>query len=129
MLTKRTIVKESPIAGLGLFADEKIGKGELVWIFHPSIDKEVSIDDWDDIPSYCKNYIISHSWVCNFTGKRFMSFDNDRFTNHSKDPNISEDEAGNMVANREIEKGEEIVCDYEEIHNGDPCEGSDVSFG
>ena len=123
-----TIVKESSIAGLGLFADEEIRSGDVVWSFHPSIDKEVNLAEWNDIPCHCKDYMVSHSWICNFTGKRFISFDNDRFTNHSKEPNISEDDQGNMVANRDIKKGEEILCDYEEIHDGCLWEGSDVSF-
>lgn len=128
MLLKKTIVKESHVAGLGLFADEDINNGEIVWTFHPSIDKEVDLSEWIDLPIHCWNYMISHSWICNFTGKRFMSFDNDRFTNHSDDPNISEDDTGNMLANRHIKKGEEILCDYEEIHDGDPWEGKERSF-
>lgn len=125
MLVKKTVLKESSISGIGLFADEKINKGDLFWVFNPSVDIEVKESEWVNLPNHCREYMLSHSWICKSTNKRFLSFDNDKFTNHSENPNISEDEYGNMYANRDIQKGEEILCNYEEIHLGDPWEGSD----
>lgn len=48
-----------------------------------------------------------------------MDFDDDRFRNHSDDPNCrnigSSDGTEKVVAVKDIQEGEELTCDYKEI--------------
>jgi len=52
------------------------------------------------------------------SGKRMVCGDNDRFMNHSTEPNIINDPSGfddecRMIAARDIAPGEELTCNYE----------------
>lgn len=124
MLIKKTIIKNSLISGVGLFADEFISKNDLVWIFNPEIDIKVDEAKWKNFPDHVVNYLLSHTWVCEKTGNRYCSIDNDKFMNHSENPNLSMNENGSLYANKEITLGEELLCNYYEIHKGDIWEGS-----
>jgi len=112
MLTVKTKLREIPGKGIGLIADQKIKKGQSTWTFNSVIDirvfkKEVP----EEMNEFFDTYAVDH-------GKDYflLNTDNARFTNHSKNPNtkslgIDKDN----VALRDIDKGEELTIDYDEI--------------
>lgn len=121
MLLVRTFVKESPIHGLGLFADQPIRRGDPVWAFDGRLDRIIRVAD---LPSYPDHMIDYLEIYCEFFPELdvlVLSGDNDRYTNHDADPNTAVilpnlPEAG-VIALRDIAPGEEITCDYAVIRS------------
>ncbi|KAJ1618931.1 hypothetical protein T492DRAFT_848946 [Pavlovales sp. CCMP2436] len=92
-------LKESTIAGLGLFAKARIPKGTLLWKYS---EKSVRIFSSAEEHVYC------------WEGKVCEILNDGRFWNHSKQPNtgsLPEDEASSWSL-RDIEAGEEFLDDY-----------------
>jgi len=113
MMRVKTILKESPISGIGLFADEDIPKEALVWEFDERFDQV-----YDDIPDGADELATSFVKMYGFRygGKIIMCVDNARFFNHSSDPNCYSAEVpgkmGCTRAKRDIKKGEELTDNY-----------------
>jgi SET domain-containing protein len=122
MVVPKTSVRPSGIHGLGLFAEEEIPAGGVVWRFHPAVDIPMDESLWSDLPTHVRNRLLRGSWVSR-GGVRWGSLDDDCRMNHSDEPNIRM-EGDTMVAARDIEVGEEITCRYGDFHQGDPWEGS-----
>lgn len=111
MLLVKTKVAPSKIHGLGLFADEDITKGTLVWEFNPVIDKMISIQDFQSLPNLTQEYIKKYSYL--EKGMYVLCGDNARFTNHSTNPNFDTlSKRPNVITARDIKKGEEITENY-----------------
>jgi len=115
------IVKESNLGGLGLYADEYITKGTAIWtaynnnilkitrpqyyqLCNSELDKSImSLKLYNAISVYSLYDIDSDCLV--------MILDNNRYVNHSNEPNSLYID-GVSIALRDIEVGEEIVEDY-----------------
>ncbi len=112
MLVVKTFLAASPIHGLGLFAGQDIAKGQMVYKFEPVFTKRFTRDELRAVRGdvFAYDIIRKHAWRC---GDDFViSLDDDRFTNHSVDPNtvaIGDD----TFACRDISFGEEITADYD----------------
>jgi hypothetical protein len=109
MLQVRTFIEKSQIHGFGLFAAENIPKGIVVWEYNPTIDKEISGFVAGRIEF---EFITKYSFYDKQLNLWILSGDNDRFTNHSDNPNTGPDVEGKMVALKDIIIGEEITSDY-----------------
>jgi len=112
MLKVRTYLDKSNIEGLGLFAAQDIPKGTVTWEFNPTIDKELNEFianriEFEFIEKYAFNNKQLEKWL--------LSSDNDRFTNHSENPNTGPLPDGKKIALRDIKKGEEITANYYDI--------------
>lgn len=106
-----TYVKESRVAGYGLFASKDIKKGDLV------IDYAMFPKDW-----YKTRYIdlteeqIRRKWYvmldCEdcITSDKYSKFS---YINHSRNPNCDwEIKIRKIIANKDISKDEELFIDY-----------------
>jgi len=107
-------------AGLGLFADQFVPKGTKTWRFMPGLDLVVPEDTLLQISEAARVQFLNYCYVDKFTKHFILCFDDERFINHSKDPNIIQTMAeseleGFEVAKRDIKKGEELFCDYEDF--------------
>lgn len=115
----RTKVAPSQIHGLGVFADEFIPKGTILWKYVAGFDLRFSGQDIEKLPDPIQEFIRTYAYVSLISGYYILSPDNARFYNHSKDPNtvgIAMDATygeGADIATRDIREGEEITCDYE----------------
>lgn len=117
MLMVKTRLKPSPIAGIGLFADEDIPKGTVTWRFMPAYDRLLSEAELNGIPEPARSSLLDHVYLDAASGLYVLCADNARFMNHSDDPNtagVHEKGAieGYDIATRDIEAGEELTCDY-----------------
>lgn len=56
MLLVKTVIKKSSIHGLGLFANQKIKSGQIVWKYNPILDKKISREN--------KKTALFHAEVC-----------------------------------------------------------------
>jgi len=118
MLTVKASAKPSKIEGIGLFADEKIPKGTVTWRFNPRFDILFDPKEVEQMPPEHRELIDRYAYLSTTTGKYVYSIDDSRFTNHSSVKNNidvvpSPGEPETLgVANRDIEKGEEILVNY-----------------
>lgn len=126
MLLVKTIVKESSIAGVGLFADEPIKKGQCVWEFNPETclvltKKQIMLwldsskNNEIDIIHY---YYLKHGYYEEKRDAVIFCLDNSRFINSIPHPNVHSDH-DISVALRNIEKGEEITENYDVYGSSD----------
>lgn len=122
MLKVKTKIGQSKIEGIGLFADQFIPKGTVTWKFDPKFDICFDLSEIKIMSELQKDLIIHFAYLSKRSGKYVYSIDNTRFTNHSINPNIAEDEnlsEGDAeictVATRDIQMGEEMTIDYRAI--------------
>lgn len=110
-----TQVKPSPIAGLGLFAAQRIPKGTIVFRWVAGFDLLWTMEQFNAFPELARKTLYRFGWR-HGDGWR-ASYDESRYTNHSKmHQNITWDPTQDAsVALRDIEVGEEILEDYEEF--------------
>ena len=113
MLAVRTRLDKSNIHGIGLFADEFIVRGMVVWLFADDFDRCFTEDEYDSFTETEREFLQTYGWKNK--GKYFLSVDNERFINHQQNPNC--DCVGNriIVANVDIERGTELTIDYKQI--------------
>lgn len=126
MLLVRTIVKPSPIAGMGIFADEEIKKGQIIWRYSPDtclVITKTQLDSYINSFHKTENIIIQYYLTYGYYVEKaegiLVLLDNARFFNHSSQPNsggmpqASNDLTGQCsIALRDIEKGEELTESY-----------------
>jgi len=110
-------LKESTIAGLGLFAKARIPKGTLLWkyseksvrIFSSAEEVRLTLEERSAEDG---THFLEHVYC--WEGKVCEILNDGRFWNHSKQPNtgsLPEDEASSWSL-RDIEAGEEFLDDY-----------------
>jgi hypothetical protein len=117
MFVVKTVLGPSDIHGFGVFAGETISKGEIVWRFHPHLDKTLEPSDVDRLKCVEREFIARYAYLHSGTGKYVLSVDDARFVNHSDNPNLvgvypQGDPEGIDAAARDIRKGEELTSDY-----------------
>ncbi len=115
----RTKVKPSTIpgAGLGLFADEFIPKNKVTWRFCPGYDLVISEEDIFRMSEESRQQFLNYCYFDKRTRHFILCGDDERFINHSKNPNIIQGTEGGEIegvemAGRDIQKGEELLCNY-----------------
>mgnify|MGYP001336688758 CR=1 FL=1 len=113
MLTVKTKLKNSSIEGIGLFANEDIPKGKIVWEFSEGFDLELTKEQFQSLNEPQQLQILKYSYL---SGDRYvMCLDDARFFNHADQPNVDCPEGNNCTANRDIKEGEELTCNYKEF--------------
>jgi SET domain-containing protein len=116
----KAVVRETARCGLGVFAGERIGKGEVIAMFDgPYHDGGRDFDAPNDPPLFVNDHAIQfeHNRLRDSAGIA-------RLVNHSCDPNCGIKDLFKIVAMRDIEAGEEITWDYSMTEDSDwemPC--------
>lgn len=113
MLLVNARVGESAIHGLGLIARQFIPAGTIVWKFIAGFDIEIQESSLESLSPAAREQVIHYAEYHAASRKFVLSSDDDRFTNHSEDPNTRSRDCI-MYALRDIHEGEEITCDYRE---------------
>ena len=109
MLLVKTVVKNSSIEGLGLFAAADMPADTQVWAYHQDFDKVLTEDKLEEMPEWQKDFFRRY---CFSSGDLlYYCIDDARFMNHSEKPNLVDRPEGTFTA-RPIKAGEELVCDY-----------------
>src|SRR5829696_3388201 len=107
MLLVDARVGPSAIHGLGLIAQADIAAGTTISKHAPGLDATLSQAELDALPAVARKNYRYYSYRNIHTEQYVLSFDDDRFTNHSNDPNTD-----GRKALRSIAAGEEITYDY-----------------
>jgi len=114
MLLVKTRLDKSSIHGIGLFADQFIPKGTMVWRFEPGFDRLVPKREMEHLPGVAQDYL--RTYASQEYEMYLIDGDNSRFTNHSDLPNLSTvGGLAPMIAACDIRAGEELTCNYLEF--------------
>ncbi len=117
MLLVKTRLDRSQISGIGLYADEFIPKGTIIWRFTPGLDLKLNQEQLQDYKSRVNvARLEDFIYRSKISGDFILCADDARFINHSPHPNTidtMEDVEGLTIASRDIFPGEEIVSDYQ----------------
>ena len=119
MLIIDTYLRYSKEKGIGLFSNQQIYKGQKIWIRNELFDKIFTPNDIKKLNNLSISYLKKYG-VLEVNGNWYLCSDNSRFSNHSYIPNTihlfnEKRLAISEIAIRNINKDEEILCNYSEI--------------
>jgi hypothetical protein len=117
MLYVKTKVAPSGIHGLGLFADEYIPRGTVIWRFTPGFDLKLTKDQVNKLPSQAREYFAIYAWLSKKSECYILALDYAKYVNHCAAPNAlskytDDEEEVVTKAIKDISVGEEITDDY-----------------
>lgn len=122
MLMIPTFLTLSSIHGIGTFALEPIKKGNIIWQFNALVDRVYTEKEYNQIPPSFRKFIDKYGWkIPGSITLYLLPGDNDRFINHSDNPNVGTLDIGKScfdgcgIALRDIEAGEELTENYREF--------------
>lgn len=114
MLTVKTYIAPSTIHGIGLFAEEDIPEGTVIWEFTPQFDVLFTADDLVQLSESAQAHVEKYSYFDAARDAFVLCGDDARFMNHSRRPNTTETRT-QTIARRDIAAGEELTCDYGQL--------------
>lgn len=116
-----TFLHSSKIHGIGVFCLRDIPKGTTVWRKNPMVDFDLPADSpvITALPDFVRQHLDRHSTTSK-DGKTWeVSVDNDAFTNHDSEPNLTyREESNTFVALEKIIAGCELTKDYTKFSYG-----------
>ena len=118
MLLVKTRLGVSSIHGIGLFADEFIPKGTVIWKYEPSVDLKLTFPQIEALPESSREQIQKYTYREHHSNMYVLCGDDARFFNHAPAiANCTDVQNGSLegdltLALRDIEPGEELTCDY-----------------
>ncbi len=116
MLLVKTYVGQSPIDGLGVFAEEFIASGSLLWALDTKFDIFIDAAERERLPDYLREYIARYGYPhLECPGVVVLDSDNGKFMNHSEQPNTDFRIFEKGYALVDIAAGDEITCNYHEF--------------
>lgn len=118
MILFETLLAHSPINGIGMFTTQFIPNGAIVWEFNENFDRKFSQEVKESLPKHIQNYIERHGFK-DRSGWWIIDGGHDQFVNHSKTPNLIEEQTDDvfskkLIACRDILAGEELTENYME---------------
>jgi hypothetical protein len=117
MIVVKTKLDRSLISGIGLFANQDILKGDLIWKMTSISVFQISPDKYKELSQIEKDFIIQkdYYWLDDDDGNYLIPLDDSRFVNHSNNPNIIEQDENSCVASSDIKQNEELTIDYKTL--------------
>ncbi|ODA67317.1 SET domain protein [Methyloligella halotolerans] len=116
MMLIRTYIAPSTIQGIGVFSQDFVPKGTLIWSLHEKLDVQMSSQDIAALPTHMQDFVRIYSYPhLERDGYVVVDSDNGRFMNHSGAPNTDFRDFYKGFALDDIQAGEELTCDYGEL--------------
>lgn len=114
-------IKASPTHGIGLFADQDISSGDLIYTPNPLLDVDITEEQYQSLKPEEQREVGYYGYFNKKTQKWHVAFDAIRILNHGAAAvaNVTQDEDMVMTAKRDIPNGEELFQDYAEIYPQD----------
>ena len=104
--------------GIGLFADQNINKGDVVYTSSPILDTNISREQFDSLSESEKKEILWWGFFDEHSQKWHVDFDVSKFINHSYEATLTQDKKHKeayLVAVKDIKRGEELTQNYLEF--------------
>jgi SET domain-containing protein len=116
MIVIKTKLDKSLISGIGLFANQDVLKGELIWKMTSISVFKITPDRYEALSQIEKDFITDkdYHWLDEH-GNYLIPIDDSRFVNHSNNPNIIETDENFCFASRNINQNEELTIDYKTL--------------
>jgi uncharacterized protein len=114
MFFVKVSLNKSTIHGIGLFANQSIEQGTVIYKSDEDLDLLISPSELSRMDEQRQNTIKHYGYFDREKGKWHLAYDDIRFCNHSKSPNIGL-KGGCLVALRDISDGEELSQDYSDF--------------
>ena len=109
MLLIDTYLGKSKIHGVGVFSKQNVKKGKKIKEVRPEFEIEFDQNNLPRMPLALANFIETHSFQKELGSNiLIMGIDNEKYINHSKDPNVDDD----GITLKDIKVGDEILMDY-----------------
>ena len=116
MLVVKTKIGPSKIDGIGLFTDQFISKGTVVWEYDPNIDRLLSEEEIGKLARPIRERFHNYAFFDRKYNKYMFCGDDGRFFNHSGMPNCDDGKDDVTVALHNIAEGEELTVDYRSFY-------------
>ena len=94
----KTYIKETLNKGIGLFSNQFIKQGEIMWIYENNFIKRYTLEEFNKMEPLQKEFL-EHYGVIEFDGMWLLDLDDTRFINHSNDPNVKFDSENTLANN------------------------------
>lgn len=104
--------------GIGLFADQEIKKGELVYTPSPLLDVNLTQEASDSLDEKEREEMRYWGYFDEPSQRWHVDFDVSHFINHAYDATITQDPghaSAYLIATRDISVGEELTQNYLEF--------------
>lgn len=111
-------LKASTLHGIGLFTDQPIQKGTLVYTASPVLDLNITQEQFDSLHQKEKDEILWWGFFDEPSQMWHVDFDVSKFINHSYEATLTQDSTHTdayLVATRDLEPGEELTQNYLEF--------------
>jgi SET domain-containing protein len=118
-------LKSSDLHGVGLFADQPIKRGDLIYTASPLLDLNITQEQFDSLEQKEKDEILWWGFFDQPSQKWHVDFDVSKFINHSEKANVTQDEnykEAYLIATRDIESAEELTQNYLEFETQEDLE-------
>lgn len=109
---------KSGLHGIGLFADQDITKGSLIYTASPLLDVNLTQEQFDSLTENEKKEVKWWGFFDQPTKKWHVDFDVSKFINHSYHATVTQDPIHTeayLIAVRDIINGEELTQNYLEF--------------
>jgi uncharacterized protein len=115
-------LKSSDLHGIGLFSNEDIKKGQLIYTASPLLDLNITQEQFDSLEQKEKDEVLWWGFFDHPSKMWHVDFDVSKFINHSSDATITQDDNHDeayLIATRDIQTGEELTQNYLEFETQD----------
>lgn len=111
-------ILSSKTHGIGLFADQDIKAGELIYSPSPLLDVDITQEQFENLTPSEQHEVKYYGYWNKRTQRWHVAFDAIRILNHSPADiaNVTQDDDMIMTSKRDILSGEELLQDYVEIY-------------
>lgn len=123
----KTQIGPSKISGIGLFADQFIPEGTVVWKFQEGFDLLLSKEQIDKLSKPAQIQFYNYSYLDKKYNKYMLCSDDARFFNHSENFNCDERIDDTTTATKNIEIGDELTVNYKDFY-GDINNHSEIKL-
>jgi SET domain-containing protein len=102
---------------MGCFTNERIARGQVVWIYDPRLDLTIRQAALPAFPPAMQQFLLMYGYMEERDGEVLIILcgDHSKHMNHSDSPNLGsvlENGLAKNLALRDVEAGEELTCDY-----------------
>ncbi|HSW89314.1 MAG TPA: SET domain-containing protein [Patescibacteria group bacterium] len=111
---------KSPLHGIGLFADQSIEKGQVVYTASPLLDLNISQKQFDSLLNEERQEIRWWGFFDKPSQLWHVDFDVSKFINHEENATLTQvltHTEAYLVATRDIQSGEELTQNYLEFES------------
>lgn len=115
-------LKTSDLHGVGLFSNEDIKKGQLVYTASPLLDLNITQEQFDSLEQKEKEEVLWWGFFDQPSKMWHVDFDVTKFINHSSDATVMQDgnhDEAYLIATRDIQPDEELTQNYLEFETPD----------